>query len=220
MRGQNVWSLKVFIALAVIVAPFAAATATNGSGVVEQECLSAKSPRRIDACTQLLADPTLDTRMRASAFAMRALALSLLGQYTEAISDYDNAIKLDPNFPIALNNRAWAYYRMGNLKAAWPDVQRSLALDPWSGHAYDTRAHLYHAEGNAAAAYQDYQSAMRFGGKRMIKLYQCGLQAHGHYPGPLDGILSEQLLAGLKVCTADKSCDPLPPDEECKIATS
>ena len=212
--------LKGLAALAVVIVPLAGASATSGSGVVEQECLSPNSPRRIEACSELLADPSLEPSMRASAFAMRALALSLLGKYPEAITDYDSALALDPNFPIALNNRAWAYFRMGNIKAAWPDVQRSLALDPWSGHAYDTRAHLYHAEGNAEAAYEDYQSAMRFGGKRMIKLYQCGLQAHGQYSGPLDGILTEQLLAGLKVCSADKSCDPLPPDEECEVVTS
>lgn len=195
----------------------APALATPGT---EHPCFQKDYGQRIEACTEFLNMPGLSQHDRASAFAMRALTLSLMGQYTDAIKDYDRAIELNPNFAVALNNRAWANYRMGNVAAAWPDVQRSLELDPWSGHAHDTRAHLRQADGDFEGAFEDYQAAMRFGGARMVRLYQCGLQAHGHYNGPLNGIVTEPLLAALKVCSSSKTCDPLPPDEECKIATS
>lgn len=183
-------------------------------------CFSRTVGRRVEACTELLGQPGLPPDTRAAAFAMRALALSLAGRYADAITDYDRAIEINPNYPVALNNRAWAHFRSGNYAAAWPDVQRSLELDPWSPHAYDTRAHLHHVAGRAAEAFADYKRAMRLGGKEMVKLYQCGLQAHGRYLGPLSGIVSDQLILGLKACTEDKACDPLPPDEECKAALS
>ncbi|MEM9030591.1 MAG: tetratricopeptide repeat protein [Pseudomonadota bacterium] len=206
------------ILLALMITAMAGPSgATNKNA---HECFAPDRGNRIAACSEYLTLPGLNDRQRASAFAMRALALSLLGQYGPAIKDYDKAIALNPNFPVALNNRAWAHYRSGNNRAAWPDVERSLALDPWSGHAYDTRAHLNQAAGNADAAYNDYVSAMRYGGARMVRLYQCGLQAQGHYNGALNGIVTDSLMAALKVCVGNKSCDPLPPDEECKAATS
>lgn len=183
-------------------------------------CFSRDAGRRIDTCTELLAQPNVPADTRAAAFAMRALTLSLIGRYAEAIKDYDQAIEINPNYPVALNNRAWAQFRSGNYSAAWPDVERSLALDPWSPHAYDTRAHLHHVAGRATQAFEDYKRAMRLGGTEMVRLYQCGLQAHGHYLGPMNGIVSDSLVLGLKACSADKKCDPLPPDEECKAATS
>jgi len=222
-RAFRTWSL---FSAGLIVAGFVAAllagptSPARANSFEAHECFSRDVGRRVEACSALLALPGLDKTTRSSAFAMRALALSLLGQYPAAIQDYDQALTLNPDFPVALNNRAWAHYRSGNYSAAWPDVTRSLELDSWSPHAYDTRAHLHHAEGNASAALSDYQQAMRLGGKKMVRLYQCGLQAHGQYLGPLNGIISDVMLSGLKACTQNKKCDPLPPDEECKAATS
>lgn len=218
-RQRLVRGAYAFVAAGLLVAGLAGtASANKFSG---HECFAKDRGNRIAACSELLNMPDLTDRERASAYSMRALALSLLNRYAEAIRDYDRAITLNPNFSVALNNRAWAYYRSGNVAKAWPDVRRSLQLDPWSGHAHDTRAHLLQSDGRPDEAYKDYVAAMRFGGKRMIELYQCGLQAQGHYNGPRNGILSESLLAALKVCVqSGKKCDPLPPDEECKVATS
>jgi len=210
-----------FAAVCVVTLGFAwaAGTAHATSGEAH-ECFSKDIGRRVAGCSKLLAQPDIDTATRAQAYSMRALALSLMGRYSDAIKDYDRALNIRPNFPVALNNRAWAKFRSGQYASAWPDVNRSLRLDPFSPHAHDTRAHLHHVEGRAKAAYDDYRKAMQFGGAQMIKLYQCGLQAQGHYLGPLNGIVSDQLMSGLKTCTEDKSCDPLPPDEECKVAMS
>ncbi len=218
MRNWLVGAIAL-IALALCEPPAAQAQALADTSEAHA-CFGKDRGNRIDACTQFLQIPGLSPREQASAYAMRALELSLLGRYADAIRDYDSAIRLNPNFPVALNNRAWAYYRSGNVKAAWPDVQQSLKLDPFSGHAHDTRAHLHHAEGNEDAAYRDYRAAMHYGGRKMVRLYQCGLQAQGHYNGPLSGILTEPLLAALKVCVSIRTCDPLPPDEECKPALS
>jgi hypothetical protein len=62
--------------------------------------------------------------------------------------------------------------------------------------------------------------AMRFGGERMVKLYQCGLQSQGLYGGDMTGRYSPELRRALESCIAKPSCDPLPADEECRRVTS
>ena len=191
------------------------------------DCFSRDNDRRIAACSRLIETPGLPADTLGSAYAMRALAYSLKGQYETAIRDYDQAIGLVPEFPMALNNRAWAYFRWGRAAQGLPDVEKSLTLDPTSEHAWDTRAHIRQWLGDATAAIADYEAAMRLGGRVMIKTYQCGLQAQQLYHGAIDGRYSPALGRAMIACVERGSeCDPLPqgealpPDEECFTASS
>lgn len=205
-----------FVSLALL-----AGRASNALAIEGHDCFGSENDRRIEACSRLLQQPGLPIDQMSQAYAMRALAYSLLGKYGDAVQDYDSAINLIPDFPVALNNRAWAYFKWGRIREGLPDVQRSLTLDPSSAHAYDTRAHIYQWLGQGDQALQDYDAAMRFGGARMIRLYQCGLQAQRYYHGPASGILTPELQSAMKACVGDQGkCDPLPPDEECKVPTS
>jgi hypothetical protein len=56
---------------------------------------------------------------------------------------------------------------------------------------------------------------MRYGGTRMIKLYQCGLQGSALYSGEIDGVPRPELTEALRKCAHDKACEPLPPGEKC-----
>lgn len=197
----------------VVLAPLTARGDIEG-------CFADQSARRIEACSEVIQTPGIDTNRLSLAYAMRALAFSLRAQYETAIRDYDAAIRLNPSFPVALNNRAWAYFKMGRPATGLPDVEASLALDPRSAHSYDTRAHIHQWMGRPDAALGDYDRAMFFGGERMIKLYQCGLQNNGLYHGKIDGLPSIELRKAMLICVQGTDCDPLPPDEECRAATS
>lgn len=192
----------------------------HADALAKHDCFANDATMRIRGCTKLLERNNLDPVTRSTAYATRALGLSVIGQYKEAIADYDRALRILPNYPVALNNRAWALYKLGRISEAEPDVEKSLALDPTSPHAYDTRAHVRQSQGRPNAAFEDYSRAMRLGGSRMVKLYQCGLAGTGHYLGPQTGIITDQLESALKECVKSTTCDPLPPDEECKVATS
>ncbi len=216
MRFTRTTGLVLSAMLSVVVSTIARADVLS-----THDCFANDAMMRIRGCTELLQRKSLDPGTRSRAFATRALGLSLIGRYTDAIKDYDSALAIIPDYPIALNNRAWALFKLGRVVEAQPDVEKSLALDPTSPHAYDTRAHVRQALGQRSAALKDYNLAMRLGGPKMVKLYQCGLQGSGHYIGAVTGIITEQLKLALKECvTAATQCDPLPPDEECKIATS
>jgi len=213
----------VLAALAVVLAMSAprfpgTAIADPGAGLTEA-CFGPDSGQRIEACSLLLDTPLSDME-RAMAYAMRALAYSIRGDYQAALPDYDRAIEIRPDFAVALNNRAWAYYRSGNPEAGRIDVEEALRLSPRSPHALDTRAHIRQHFGEREGALRDYRAAMRYGGARMIRLYQCGLQSQGLYQGPLNGIHSADLESALETCVMGAQCDPLPPDEECRRLTS
>lgn len=193
--------------------------AAEQSAIDTEACFGPDKGQRIEACTNLLSAPLLDSE-RSLAYAMRALAYSLRGQYDMALPDYDEALRITPDFAIALNNRAWAYFKSGDPGLGMADVERALQLSPTSSHALDTRAHIRQATGDLDGALEDYKRAMVFGGTRIVRLYQCGLQAQGHYLGTLSGVMTHDVIDAMRACVATEGCDPLPPDEECRKLTS
>lgn len=216
-RGAGVMTRWKSLAAALVLfaGPALASGALDG-----HECFSNDNERRITGCSDLIQQPGTPSETVGAAYAMRALAYSLKGLYDTAIRDYDQAIRIIPDFAVALNNRAWAYYKSDRASTGLPDVERSLKLQPTSQHAYDTRAHIRQWLGDSDGALRDYEAAMRFGGERMIKLYQCGLAMNKLYSGAVDGIYTPELRKAMQVCASTASCDPLPPDEECRAVTS
>jgi tetratricopeptide (TPR) repeat protein len=184
------------------------------------DCFSENRDLWVPGCTALIESGTLDPAQMSRAYAMRALGYSLRAEYDKAINDYNAAIKIAPDFAVALNNRAWAYFRSGRGPLGLPDVEKSLRLNPLSEHSWDTRAHIRQVMGNFAGAFEDYEKAVRIGGERMIKMYQCGLAEQGLYRGPMDGVYTEEVRSALRTCSNNRTCDPLPADEQCHAATS
>ena len=210
-------ALPVVLLAVLIGAPLASQRALAGPA---EDCSSEDNEKRITGCSELLMQEGLEPSVAALAYSLRALAYSVKGQYDQAIPDYDRALSINPNFPVALNNRAWALFKSGRPEAGTLDVEKSLALSPGSPHALDTRAHIRQSTGRLIEAIADYDLAMRLGGERIVKLYQCGMQSQGGYEGEIDGILSDAVRAALRKCVMSGTCDPLPPDEECRRVTS
>ena len=211
----SVWSV---FAAGVIAASCLAASVARAD--VMNDCYSGEYHRQITGCTAIIDDITVGAIEKSNAYSTRALAHSMRSLYGDAIKDYDNALILTPNAPIALNNRAWAYFRWGKAAMGTNDIEQSIRLSPLSGASFDTRAHIRQALGNPEGAMADYDQAMRYGGQRMIKMYQCGLTQHGLYKGPQDGVPNADLRSALRTCAMSTTCDPLPADEECRNATS
>jgi tetratricopeptide (TPR) repeat protein len=211
--------MKLLRAIAV-AALVSAALPAGAAGDPAVDCFSEDLERRIQGCTELIERRDQSVADLSLAYAMRALAFSLKGNYDTAIRDYDVAISMKPDFAVALNNRAWAYYRWGKAAMGMADVERSLELSPTSPHSLDTRAHIHQTLGRPQEALRDYDKAMFYGGARMIKLYQCGLTEARLYTGEIDGTWRPELTAAMEKCVLDKGCDPLPADEHCRAATS
>src|SRR6267378_5789854 len=58
-----------------------------------------------DGCTAVIRSGKRRPRELAVAFTNRGLAYRALGDFDRAFADYDSAIKLDPSYSLAFNNR-------------------------------------------------------------------------------------------------------------------
>jgi tetratricopeptide (TPR) repeat protein len=197
------------------------ASARAQDSASQLDCFGKDNERRITGCTALIEGGVVANQTQlAGIYAMRALAFSLKGEYGMAIRDYDMAIQMQPNFAVALNNRAWAYFRWGKFATALPDVEESLRLEPTAAHTLDTRAHIRQNMGDPKGALADYTKSMYFGGVEMIRLYQCGLTEAGLYEGRIDGVWRREVQEAMEKCVLSTSCDPLPADEQCRPQVS
>jgi Tfp pilus assembly protein PilF len=79
----------------------------------------------------------------------------------KAISDYDEAIRLDPNVVLAYANRGLAYEQKGNFNKAISDFTEAIRRDPNLVPAYVGRGNAYLRTGNRAKANADFATASR-----------------------------------------------------------
>jgi lipoprotein NlpI len=60
----------------------------------------------------------------------QGLAHGRKGHMDQAVEDFDQALKLNPNFTLAYLNQGIAYYEKGNLDRAFSDYNIAIELDP------------------------------------------------------------------------------------------
>jgi tetratricopeptide (TPR) repeat protein len=80
-----------------------------------------------------------------------------------AISNYTKAIKINPKFVKAYNNRGIAYVWKKQYDLALSDFNKAIELDPKNGKAYNNRAIVYSYQGEIDKARQDLQKAQSLG---------------------------------------------------------
>jgi tetratricopeptide (TPR) repeat protein len=81
----------------------------------------------------------------------------------QAIENYSKAIKINPKFAKAYNNRGIAYIWKKQYDLAIADLSKAIELDPKNGKAYNNRAVVYSYQGEADKARQDLQKAQSLG---------------------------------------------------------
>ena len=91
----------------------------------------------------------------------RGVALDAMGKTPEAIVDYSAAIRLDPTFAPAINNRANAYRRMGRTAAAKRDYIAALKCrGALREYPYFGLGQIAEKQGDVAAARDYYLKAL------------------------------------------------------------
>ena len=103
------------------------------------------------------------------------------GQFTRAIASYDEAIRLDPNYARAYNNRGLAYQAKGDLNRAIADFSEAIRLTPTLSAAYLNRGAAYARKGDVDKALADCTEVIRLDPHsfQAYKLRAAAYQAKG-----------------------------------------
>jgi tetratricopeptide (TPR) repeat protein len=84
------------------------------------------------------------------------------GRFSEALLDFDDAIRSDGECWRAIHNRGLLLAQDGQFEAAFDDFNRAVQVNPQFAKAYSNRAALFVVSGNLLPALQDYQRAIEF----------------------------------------------------------
>ncbi len=90
----------------------------------------------------------------------RAITRCRNTEYQAAISDFDQAIQLKPEWAEAFYNRGLTYSCLKEYAKAVEDYSESLKLSPNNADAYNNRANAYFKLGEHQKAIDDYTSAL------------------------------------------------------------
>jgi len=84
------------------------------------------------------------------------------GDYDQAIADFTQAIRLDPNYYWAYSNRGYVHINKGNYDLAIEDCTQAIRLDPnLSIYPYNNRGYAYLQKGDYDRAITDFTQVIR-----------------------------------------------------------
>ena len=90
----------------------------------------------------------------------RGLAYKNLGDYPQAIKDFDEAIRIKPEYAEAYYNRGLAHKALGNAGQAIADYSRAIRIKPNMAEAYNNRGNAYGESGDCNQALMDFNAAL------------------------------------------------------------
>ena len=104
--------------------------------------------------------PPSETELEVEKFLQAGNILLLFDQLDEAIAVYSEAIRLDPHFANAYNNRGTTYESKGDLDRAINDFAKAIELDPHFVDAYNNRGMTYEKKEEIDLALKDYNESI------------------------------------------------------------
>ena len=104
---------------------------------------------------------TAGSSPNAEAYNYRGIVKRNQGLPSEAITDYDQAIKLRPDYPEAYNNRGVAKAKLGLFFEAITDYDQAIKLRPDYPEAYNNRGNVKQVFGRFKEALADYDQAVK-----------------------------------------------------------
>lgn len=161
-KGRPVDQLALGVALTMLKNFPEAIKVLDGAIATDPRFTAAYMARGFARYAQALAEPHLKQDSENSAdkmFDNRAQGVAL----QEAISDYDNALTLNPRLVYAWFNKGNIYYGAGDFTSAIQCYSDALKIDPDFGEAYFNRGLSYLRAGNRSQAFADLSRAGELG---------------------------------------------------------
>jgi tetratricopeptide (TPR) repeat protein len=115
----------------------------------------------LDSCNRALDGVHLSRRDRAATFVNRGILQSRLGEYQDALNDYNEALEIDAVLPQAWNGKGNLYFLAERFDEALAAYERSLELNlPEREVAYYNLGLAYEQLGDRAMAESSYNTAL------------------------------------------------------------
>jgi lipoprotein NlpI len=115
---------------------------------------------RIAGCTTLLESNRYGLKAGITSHFFRARAFFDKGDFDNAIADYTEIIRLNPNNSIAYVGRGLSHHRKLELDLAIADYDHAIQISPSYRYAFLGRANTYRAKGELDRAMVDYDHAI------------------------------------------------------------
>jgi tetratricopeptide (TPR) repeat protein len=98
-----------------------------------------------------------------------------MGNYREAIADFNQAINLNFQDAIVYRNRGKARSQIGDHQGALADINQALKMQTQDNLVYIARGNVYQSMGNYLAAIQDYSQAIQMNPEHPLAYYNRGI---------------------------------------------
>jgi tetratricopeptide (TPR) repeat protein len=120
-----------------------------------------KADQSIAACDRVLNDPKVTGPSRAVAFSNRCGWWWAKKDPDRALTDCNEAIRIDRTYAAAYVNRGNAYFNKADFERAFGDFNEAIRLDPKNAWAYTARGNLYKNKGDFDRAMVDLNDSIR-----------------------------------------------------------
>ena len=148
-------------ALAVIAAVITVLTAGPAFADDWETCAKGTGDDAIVACSRAIKSGTYTGKTLALAYSNRGVEWKAKGELAKAITDYDEAIKADPQQSAVYNNRGIAFAAQSDYDKAIADYDEAINLNPKYASALNNRGLAYFNKGQHQRAIADYDAAIQ-----------------------------------------------------------
>ncbi len=164
VRGLVALAAGLVLAAGLCLGAGASVAAASTGDVKAQQASIAFRQGRMEEALGLfeaaLSDRTLSNDRRASILTDRGVVYARLRQVREAIADFNEAIKLFPEYAVVYNNRGALLVKVGAIEEALKDFHRALSLAPGYAEAHANRAGALMSIERYGAAIASYTDAI------------------------------------------------------------
>jgi tetratricopeptide (TPR) repeat protein len=152
--------------------------AMAATGQTRQEnlnkCASVEPGTRIVGCTALIQAGQDTTGNLSTIYNNRGTAYTSKGDYDRAIQDFNEAIRLSPNYAYTYRNRGIDYHEKGDYDNAIQDYNEAIRLNPNYTSVYALRGDTYNGKGDYDRAIHDLNEAIRLDANYVRAYYDRG----------------------------------------------
>lgn len=152
--GDDAVRLCVLLFLTVLSGCGAASVAPEVS--LKQQQAAAGQENNIESLTEIIAKNPRD----ANTLNLRGTAYGQIGDYRKAMADFNDALKIKPDFPQAYANRALVFVRIKKLPRAIADYDRAIRINPDYAAAYVGRGNVHRLLNEHRKAIADFTKAI------------------------------------------------------------